>query len=93
MERLKVANLKVNVNKCAFARGEVVVLGLKVLKAGINPNPEKVQGFSDLQLPRDISGVKQILGMLNFYRKFIPNFATLTESIVELTRGKMKKGS
>ena len=42
MERLSVANLKVNVNKCAFAREEVVVLGLKFLKARINPNPAKV---------------------------------------------------
>ena len=37
--------------------------------------------------------MKQILGMFNFYRKFIPNFATLAEPIVELNRGKMKKGS
>ena len=33
MERLSVANLKVNVNKCAFARKEVVVLDFKGLKA------------------------------------------------------------
>jgi hypothetical protein len=30
LERLSVANLKVNVNKCAFAREEVIVLGFKV---------------------------------------------------------------
>ena len=29
--------------------------------------------------------------MFNFYQKFIPNFATLADPIVELTRGKMKK--
>ena len=28
--------------------------------------------------------------MFNFYQKFIPNFATLADPIVELTRGKMK---
>ena len=93
MERLSVANLKVNVNKCAFAREEMVVLGFKVLKSGINPNLAKVQGISDLQPQRDISGVKQILDIFNFYRKFIANFATLAEPIVELTRRKMKKGS
>ena len=36
LERLVVANLKVNVIKCAFAQEEVVVLGFKVLKHGIN---------------------------------------------------------
>ena len=93
LERLSVANLKVNVNKCAFAREEVIVLGFKVSKDGINPNPAKVQGINDLQPPKNVSGVKQILGMFNFYQKFIPNFATLADPIVELTRGKMKKNS
>ena len=66
LERLDVANLKVNVNKCAFAREEVVVLGFKVSKDGINPNPAKVQGINDLKPPKNVSGVKQILGMFNF---------------------------
>ena len=43
LERLSIANLKVNVNKCAFACEEVIVLGFKVSKDGINPNPAKVQ--------------------------------------------------
>ena len=42
LERLLVANLKVNVNKCSFAKEEVVVLGVKVSKHGINPNLAKV---------------------------------------------------
>ena len=34
LERLDVANLKVNVNKCAFACEKVIVLGFKVSKDG-----------------------------------------------------------
>ena len=88
LERLNIANLKVNFNKCAFAQEEVVVLGFKVSKHGINPNPAKVQGISDLRPPKDVSGVKQILGMFNLYQKFIKIFATLAEPIVELNREK-----
>ena len=55
LERLSVANLKVNVNKCAFAREEVIVLGFKVSKDGINPNPAKVQGINDLKPPKNVS--------------------------------------
>ena len=72
---------------------EVVVLGFKVSKHGINPNPAKVQGINDLGPPKNVSGVKQILGMFSFYSKFIPYYATLAEPIVELTRGKIKKYS
>ena len=39
--RLSVANLKVNVDKYVFACEEVVVLGFKVSKDGINPSPAK----------------------------------------------------
>ena len=67
---------------------EVVVLVFKVLKHVINPKLGKVQGINDLGTPKNVSGVKQILGMFNFYRKFIPYFATLAEPIVELTRGR-----
>lgn len=44
LERLSIANLKVNVNKCAFAHEEVIVLGFKVSKDGINPNPRQGLG-------------------------------------------------
>ena len=67
LERLDVAYLKVNVNKCSFAKEEVVVLEFKVSKHGINPNLAKVQGINDLGPPKNVSGVKQILGMLNFF--------------------------
>ena len=70
-----------------------MVLGFKVSKHGINPNPAKVQGISDLRPPKDVSGVKRILEMFNFYQKFIKDFATLAKPIVELTRGKMRKNS
>ena len=45
---------------------KVVVLGFKVSKHGINPNPAKVQGINDLGPPKNVSGVKQILGIFNF---------------------------
>ena len=56
LERLDVANLKVNINKYSFAKEEVVVLGVKVSKQGINPNISKVQGINDLEPPKNISG-------------------------------------
>ena len=76
-----------------FCQEKVVVIGFKVSKHGITPNLAKVQGTNDLGPPKNVSRVKQILRMCNFYRKFILDFATLAEPIVKLTRGKMKKCS
>ena len=75
LERLNIYNLKVNVNKCFLAKEEVVVLEFKVSKHIINLNLAKVQGINGLEPPKNVSKVNQILGMFNFYRKFIPKFA------------------
>lgn len=56
LEKYNVANLKVNVNKCAFAQKKLVVIRFKFSKHRINPNPAKVQGISDLRPPKDVSG-------------------------------------
>ena len=43
LERLNVENLVVNTYKCAFSKEKMVILGFKVSKEEINPNPAKVQ--------------------------------------------------
>jgi hypothetical protein len=65
--RLDGANLKVNVNKCSFAKSKVLVLGHIVNARGIQPNPEKVTAITKLNRPTDVSGVKGFLGAVNFY--------------------------
>ena len=59
-KRISIANLKVNVNKCAFSFEEVMVKGFKVQKDIINPNPAKVQDNNELQPFKNVSGVNQI---------------------------------
>ena len=91
LQRLDKANLKVNVNKCRFAMNQVTVLGHLVLAAGIEPNPEKIQGIRDMKPPTNVTEVKRFLGMINFYRRFVPDLASLVEPMVELTRGRSKR--
>ena len=73
LERLSVANLKVNVNKCAFSYKVKVVLGFIVFKDEINPNPAKLQVIKDLKPQKNLSGIKQILVIFNFYRSLSQN--------------------
>ncbi|MCP3664634.1 MAG: hypothetical protein GY696_19445 [Gammaproteobacteria bacterium] len=39
-----------------------------------------------LQEPSDVHGVRQFLGTCNWYSKFIPQYADLTEPLLHLTR-------
>lgn len=65
------------------------VLGFKVFKQGMNPNPAKVQEIK-LNLPKNVTGVIQILNFFDIYQKFIFELL-LAAPIVELVRGKMSK--
>ena len=49
-------------------------------------DPEKVQAIREWQAPTTVKGVRGFLGFANFYRKFIKDFATLSEPLVRLTK-------
>ena len=53
-------------------------LGFLVSIDGVQPLPEKVTAIEALQSPKDINKLRQFLGLLGFYRKFIPFFAGVT---------------
>ena len=78
LERLNVANLIFNINKCSFAKEEVVVIEVKVSKNGINLTLAKFQVVNDVGLLKNVSGSNRSRNVY-FYRRFILNFTTLAE--------------
>ena len=84
------ANLKFNFDKCKFALPEVKVLGHMVSKKGIRPDPKKTEIIQNLPSPKDVTGVKSFMGVINYFRKFIPNCSILAEPLLILTRGKKR---
>ena len=67
---------------------EVSYLGHIISKEGIKPNSSKIMAVK-YPIPKTTKEIKTCLGLLGYYRKFIPNFAKLTKP---LTSG-LKKGS
>ena len=59
--------------KCHFAANEVEFLGYKPNKNGITPLPNKIQSIQDFPEPKTQKSLLKFLGMLNFYRKTLPN--------------------
>lgn len=80
------ANLKLQSSKCVFGANEITFLGHKVSAAGIKKDPEKVQAITKMPRPADEKGVRRVIGMFSYYRKFIPNFATIAEPLTRLLR-------
>jgi len=63
-------------------------LGFIVQGEGLTVDPEKTQPILEYPAPRNIKQLRRFLGMSSWYRRFIPQFATLSEPLTRL----MKKG-
>ena len=48
---------------------------------GIHPSPRKVQAIHEVQVPENPTELKSFLGMVNYYRRFIPDMATLAHPL------------
>ena len=76
-QRLKDYGVVINSSKCVFGRSEVRFLGYQVSSNGTCPLPERVDAIRSYSRPDTVKNLRQFLGMLNFYRRFIPNAAQL----------------
>lgn len=85
-ERLRDANLTLNPDKCKFMMTETKYLGHIVSKDGVKPDPEKISAIVEYPVPRDVTQIRSFLGLLNFYRRFIPNFAEIAQPLTNLTK-------
>ncbi|KAL2082452.1 hypothetical protein ACEWY4_022270 [Coilia grayii] len=90
LERLDSAGLVVNLPKCELGKGQVMYLGHQVGQGSVSPRAAKIQAILDLPAPRTRRQLMRLLGMCGFYRKFVPNFASVTEPLTNLLRKGVK---
>ena len=86
--RLKEANLTVKLMKSEFCHTKVIFLGHVVGLGQVAPVTTKVEAVCRFPVPRDKRELMKFLGMAGYYRKFCPNFSTVTEPLTAL----LKKG-
>ena len=90
LKRLQDANLKMKKSKCSFFKKELHYLGHLLTTKGIKPQPEKVEAITNLKPPTSVKGVREFLGMVGYYRKFIPRFGDAALPLTQLTRKGIK---
>ena len=85
-DRLRHANLKLKPSKCKFACPQVKYLGHVVSPEGITPDDDKVSAVRDFPCPHNVKTVRSFLGLANYYRRFIKDFAKIASPLNQLLR-------
>ena len=83
--RLRAAVLKLKLEKCSFFKKHIQYLGHLISEEGIQSLPEKLEIIAKMPAPRNPKEVKQFLGLVGYYRKFVPRFADISRVVTHLT--------
>lgn len=89
--RLEKFHLRVNLEKCNFGKTEVIFLGHIVDSRGLRPTSEKVEAVANIPKPKTMNELRRFLGMINFYRSFLPHAAETQLPLNELLLDARKK--
>jgi hypothetical protein len=82
--------LTITPEKCVFAASSVKFLGHMVSAAGIQPLPQHLAAIQDFPPPTDVKQLQRFLGMINFYRRFLPGVAGTLQPLTDLLKGSPK---
>ncbi len=88
--RLQKNGLVINVSKCQFGRDSIDFLGHRITPEGIAPLPTRVDAVTRFPQPTTIKGLQEFVGMVNYYRRFIPEAAQIMLPLFEPLAGKLK---
>ena len=79
--------LVLNVNKCTFGGRELELLSHSVSEQGIKPLPGKVEAVQKFVHLRSVKALQRFLGMVNFYRRFLPGVAAVMRPLTDALAG------
>ena len=80
------AGLKLKPNKCVFFAPKVSFLGYRVSQDGVSPDPNNFAKVANWQPPKNVQEVHGILGMGNYYHRFVKDFSQRAQPLVALTK-------
>ena len=71
-------------SKCEFFKTEVEYLGHVISEKGIQVDPKKTSAIKEWPIPKSVTELRSFLGLANYYRKFVQDFAKITTCLTKL---------
>lgn len=81
LEALEAAGLRVHPDKSIFMAEGVEFLGHIISPSGMQPHEARLAAFKQLQLPRTKEELASQLGILGFYRCYLPGYSQIMEPL------------
>ena len=90
LRKMEENDLFVKPKKCVWKTKEVEFLGVIIGLDGVRMEKKKVQEVIDWLVPKSVKDVQKFLGLANYYRQFVKDFAKIAKLLYEMTRKEIK---
>ncbi|XP_055525274.1 uncharacterized protein K02A2.6-like isoform X2 [Wyeomyia smithii] len=87
-QRLQEWNVVLNEGKCVYGVPEMKFLGHVLSADGIKPDTDKLEAIRCFREPKSGEELRSFIGLVNYLGKFIPDLATITFPLRQLTNKK-----
>jgi len=91
LRRMEENDLFVKPEKCVWKVREIGFLGVIIGPDGVRMEKEKVQEVVDWPVPKSVKDVQKFLGLANYYKWFVKDFAKIAKLLHEMTRKETKR--
>ena len=78
LQYLREAKLFCNPKKCEFHQAKIEFLGVDISRNGFEMDDKKITTIAEWECPTSVRGVREFIGFVNFYRRWIPRFSEVT---------------
>lgn len=89
LERLQAFDIRVNMSKCQMGLEEVEYVGHIVGRNGVKVSPRRVQALQALPVPKNLKDLRHFMGIANYMRRFINNFARVCKPLSAMMSDKV----
>jgi len=90
LKRLEENDLYIKLEKCVWKVQKIRFLEVVIGSNGIEMEKEKVDRVLNWLKPRNVKDIRKFLGLVNYYRRFIKDFAQVAKPMNMLTRKDVK---
>src|SRR6266542_1648869 len=86
LEKIREANLKLNLSKCQWFQIELKFVGHLVGRNGIRPNSQNVKKIKNAEVTKNTIELRRFLEMAQYYRQYINRYADVAEPLYDMLK-------